>query len=85
MIVDHGSHTHKTGWGNDDRPLGEFPAITAQTARPTIMVGMGQKTFFIGDEAISKRGILRGMQYTVQHGLVTNWVCTAACAVMAVS
>merc|ERR1719229_1122224 len=36
------------------------------------MVGIASKDVMIGDEAMSKRGILK-LQYPIAHGIVTNW------------
>merc|ERR1719382_964685 len=36
------------------------------------MVGIAQKDVMVGDEAMSKRGIL-SMKYPIAHGIVTSW------------
>lgn len=36
------------------------------------MIGMDARQHYVGDEAISKRGVL-SVQYAIVHGMVNNW------------
>merc|ERR1711862_344957 len=51
LVVDNGSGMCKAGFAGDDAPRAVFPSIVGRPRHQGVMVGMGQKDAYVGDEA----------------------------------
>eukprot|EP00731_Ephydatia_muelleri_P004711 Em0002g887a len=69
LVIDNGSYNIKAGFALSDSPRAVFPSILGRPRHKDLKV---DKDLYVGDEALSRRGILR-LTSPIDRGIVLNW------------
>lgn len=72
VIIDNGSGHVKAGVADEEVPRCVFPAVVGKPKHAAMMPGSDKKDFYVGEEAMGKRGLLC-LSYPIEHGIVKDW------------
>lgn len=72
VVIDNGSGMVKAGFAGEEAPRCVFPAIVGRPKHASTLMGTNNKSEFIGDEAMQKRGVLE-LKYPIASGIVESW------------
>ena len=72
VVFDNGTLAMKIGYAGEDQPRLTIPMIAGKPKPHSMMVGIQNKEYFVGYEALEKRNLL-DLVNPVQNGVITNW------------
>jgi len=72
MVIDNGSGMCKAGFSGEAQPRTVFPEVVGKPKNPGVLIGIGTKDKYIGEEAQQRRGVLK-MSYPIESGIVKEW------------
>ncbi|XP_063298693.1 actin-1-like [Pelobates fuscus] len=72
VVIDNGSGLIKFGFSGEEKPRFIYSNLVGRPKYKPVIVGAGQKGFYIGEDAQVRRGIL-SLNYPVEHGVVASW------------
>ena len=72
IMLDIGSFNIKAGFSGEDAPKVILPSILGRPKHPGVMVGMDQKDFYVGIEALSKKHLLN-ITYPIADGEIKDF------------
>lgn len=72
IVIDIGSGITKAGFSGEDGPRSVISSIVGKPKMPGIIVGMEQKEYYVGEEALSKLDIMN-FHSPVVKGEITDW------------
>ena len=71
LVIDIGTGSLKAGFCHDDAPKHLIPMVIGKPKNAGVLVGMDQKPFYIGDEALEKQQHLN-LRYPVEKGRIKD-------------
>jgi actin beta/gamma 1 len=72
IILDIGSAYVKVGFAGEPYPRYNFPCMTGTEKYKAVMVDVGARNIYIGDDAMKMRGVLK-VSHPIERGAVMDW------------
>ncbi len=72
MVIDNGSGMCKAGFSGEQQPRSVFPEVIGKPKNPGVLIGIGTKDTYVGEEAQQRRGVLK-LNYPIENGIVKEW------------
>ena len=72
MVIDNGSGMCKAGFAGEQQPRTVFPEVIGRPKNPGVLIGIGTRDLYIGEDAQQKRGVLK-LSHPIESGIIKDW------------